>query len=51
MHATRCAVSSLIRIIVGAVVYGRGMIMDVPLIANLVAIRDDDGQQQMVDEN
>ena len=49
MHATRCSVSSPIRTTPGALVYGRDMIMDVPLIANLTAIRD--GRQQMIDEN
>ena len=45
-HATRCVVSSPTP---GALVYGRDMSMDVPLIANLSAIRD--GRQQMIDEN
>ena len=49
MHATRCAVSAPIGTSPGALVYGRDMIMDVPLIANLAAIRD--GRQQMIDEN
>ena len=51
MHATRCAVSFLIRTTPAALVYGRDMIMDVPLnlIANLALIRD--GQQQMIDRN
>ena len=40
MHATRCAVSAPIGTSPGALVYGRDMIMDVPLIANLTAIRD-----------
>ena len=38
MYTTRCAVSSPIRTTPGALVYGRDMIMDVPLIANLAAI-------------
>ena len=33
----------------GALVYGRDMIIDVSLIANLTAIRD--GRQQMIDKN
>ena len=49
MHATRCAVSAPIKTTPGAMVYGRDMIMDVPLIANLAVIRD--GRQQMIDEN
>ena len=40
MHATRCAVTGPIRTSPGALVYGRDMIMDVPLIANLSTIRD-----------
>ena len=44
MHATiLCAISSLIRTTPGALVYGRDVIMDVLLIANLLAIHD--GQQ------
>ena len=38
MYATRCAVSTPIRTLPGALVYGRDMIMDVPLIANLSTI-------------
>lgn len=49
MHTTRCCVSSLIRISPGALVYGRNMIMDVQLIANLAAIRD--SWQYTIDEN
>ena len=49
MHATRCAVTGPIRTSPGALVYGRDMIMDVPLIANLSAIRA--GRQQLIDEN
>ena len=37
-HATRCTVSAPIGTSPGALVYGRDMIMDVPLIANLAAI-------------
>ena len=40
MHATRCAVSAPIGTSPRALVYGRDMIMDGPLIANLAAIRD-----------
>ena len=49
MHVTRHVVSSPIRTTPGALVYRRDMIMGVPLIANLAAIRD--GQQQMIDKN
>ena len=49
MHAMRCSVSAPIGTTPGAMVYGRDMIMDVPLIANLEAIRA--GRQQMIDEN
>ena len=49
MHAMRCSVSAPIGTTPGAMVFGRDMIMDVPLLANLAAIRD--GRQQMIDEN
>ena len=49
MHSTRCTVSAPIGTSPGALVYGRDMIMDVPLIANLAAIRD--GRQPMIDKN
>ena len=49
MHAMRCSVSAPIGTTPGAMVYGRDMIMDVPLIANLETIRN--GRQQMIDEN
>ena len=38
MYTTRCAVGAPIGTSPGALVYGRDMIMDVPLIANLSAI-------------
>ena len=40
MHATRCAVSTPIRTTPGTLVYGRNIIMNVPLIANLTVIWD-----------
>ena len=50
MHVPKCVVSfSPIRTTPGALVYGRDMIMDVPLIAKLTAICD--GQQQMINKN
>ena len=49
MHANRCIVSAPIWTSPGALVYGRDMIMDVPLIANISAIWD--GRQQMIDKN
>ena len=49
MHATRCVVSAPSWTTPGALVYGRDMIMDVLLIANLSAIWD--SRQQMIDEN
>ena len=48
-HATRCTVSAPIGTSPGALVYGRDMIMDVTLIANLAASWD--GRQQMINEN
>ena len=49
MYATRCAVTAPIRTSPGALVFGRDMVMDVPLIANLTAIRD--GRQHLIDAN
>ena len=40
IHATRCAVSAPIRTTPGALFYGRDIIVDVSLIANLSAIKD-----------
>ena len=48
-HAMRCSVSAPIGTTPGAMVFGRDMIMDVPLLANLAAIQD--GCQQMIDKN
>ena len=44
-----CSVSSLIQTTPGDIMYGRDMIIDVPLIEKLVAICD--GRQQMINEN
>ena len=41
IHASRCTVSTPIQITPGALVYGKDMIMNVHLIANLSAIQDD----------
>ena len=46
MYATRCVVCLPIETTLGALVYGRDMIMDVLLTANLVAIYD--GRQQIM---
>ena len=40
MHALRCSVNGTLDTLLGAIVYNRDMIMDVPLIANLTTIRD-----------
>ena len=49
IHVTRCTASNAIWTTPDALVYGRDMIIGVPLIANLSKIRD--GRQQMIDEN
>ena len=49
MHATRCAVNHAMKTSPGALTFGRDMLMDVPLIANLSAIRE--SRQQLIDKN
>ena len=49
MHATRCSVNHAIQTSPGAMVYGRDMLMDVPLIANLLAILE--RRQLLIDKN
>ena len=49
MYATWCSISTPIWTTTSALVYGRDILMDVPLIANLSAIWD--GQQQTIDKN
>ena len=49
MHVMRCSISAPIGTTPRAIVVGRDMIMDVPLLTNLAAIRD--GCQQMINKN
>ena len=49
MHALRCSVNATLDTLLGALVYNRDMIMDVPLIANLTTIRD--RRQSLIDKN
>ena len=49
MHATRCSENHVMQTSPGTMVYGRDMLMDVPLIANISAIRD--SRQQLIDKN
>ena len=49
MHSTRCAVHQALQTSPGALVYRRDMFVDVPVMADLVAIRQ--RRQQLVDQN
>ncbi|MHA7811731.1 MAG: integrase zinc binding domain-containing protein, partial [Marinobacter adhaerens] len=49
MHSTRCAVSRSIGVSPGALVFQRDMFVDLPLVADLVTIRD--RRQILIDEN
>ena len=49
MHVTRCAVNPTPQNSSGSIVYNRDMLIDVPLIADLTVIRDQ--QQALVDKN
>eukprot|EP00957_Ditylum_brightwellii_P114594 8738115-Ditylum_brightwellii.AAC.1 len=49
MHATRCAVSQTLNTSPGALVFGRDMFLELPVIADLITIRD--RRQHLVDEN
>jgi transposase InsO family protein len=49
MHASRCSVNHMMQTSPGAMVFNRDMLTNVPLMANLVAIRD--RRQQLIDEN
>jgi len=46
MHSTRCAVNHTKRTSPGALAFNRDMLMDIPFIANLAAIRD--RRQQLI---
>lgn len=49
VHATRCTVSSVLGISPGALVYQRDMFLDLPIVADLLTIRDK--RQVLIDEN
>jgi hypothetical protein len=49
MHATQCAVNHTMMHSPGEIVYGRDMFMDIPVIADLVAIRE--RRQLLIDKN
>ena len=49
VHASRCAVNHTMKTSPGAMVFNRDMMVDVPLISNLIAIGGQ--RQQLVDEN
>ena len=49
MHALRCAVNHTMQTSPGALVFRRGILMDVPLIADMDAIRGI--QQQLINDN
>ena len=49
VHASRCAVNHTMKTSPGAMVFNRDMMVNVPLISNLIAIGE--RRQQLVDEN
>ena len=49
MHAMRCSVSRSLGIAPGSLVFHRDMILDIPLVADLIMIREK--RQQLIDEN
>ena len=49
VHASRCAVNHTVQTSLGAMVFNRDMMVNVPLIANLLAIGN--RRQHLVDEN
>ena len=49
MHATCCAVNHTMKTTPGEMVYGRDMFIDIPVIADLIAIRD--LRQLLIDQN
>ena len=49
MHATRCAVSRTLQSSPGALAFHRDMLMDVPIMADLLTLRDH--RQSLVDDN
>ena len=49
MHATRCAVNNTMKTSPGALTFRRDMFIDVPIMADLIAIRNN--RQQLIDTN
>ena len=49
IHATRCAIVHTIQHSPGKIVFQRDMLLDIPIIADLVAIRE--RRQLLIDEN
>ena len=49
MHVTRCSINHQMRTSPGALVFNRDMFLDIPLLANLEAIRN--RRQQLIDQN
>ena len=49
VHASRCAVNHIMQTLPGAMVFNRDMMINVPLISNLMAIGN--RRQHLVDEN
>ena len=49
MHATRCAVNNIMKTSLGVLTYRRNMFVDVPIISDLIAIRNN--RQQLIDTN
>ena len=49
MHATRCSVNHTMKTSPGALTFRRDMFVDVPILADLVAIRNN--RQQLIDNN
>ena len=49
MHAKRCAVNNTMKTSPGALIFRRDMFIDVPIMVDLIAIRNN--QQQLIDSN
>ena len=49
MHATRCAVNNTMKTSPGALTFCRDMFINVPIMADLIAIRNN--RQQLIDTN
>ena len=49
MHAMRCSINHTMETLPGAMVFNRDMLINVPLLSNLIAIKDQ--RQQVIDNN